>query len=223
MRNVLPRLSGVGGNGFKMLLISNVVLLGSLGTSLLPALLRVLWVAVKTPAASEPREHILVLGVKLKAGALRRDFQQRLDRARILLQGGCGRQIVLLGGQTSRHCCSEAEAGENYLRQKGVPAGDIQLEQRSRHTLENLRCVRDQLGEEMDCVILTNRYHLARTAALADGLSLKYVLCAAEERLAAHPPVLLKLLLEAYYLHWYYSGRWWARLVQDHASLDRIS
>jgi uncharacterized SAM-binding protein YcdF (DUF218 family) len=223
MRNALPRLSGVGGNGLKMLLISNVVLLATVGTTLLPALLRVLWVALKTPVAPEARDHILVLGVKLKACRLRQDYLQRLERARVLLQDGGGRCIVLLGGHTSRHCSSEAAAGRDFLLLNGVAAEAIQLEERSRHTLENLRCVREQLGEGMDSIILTNRYHLARTAALAKGLSLRYVLCAAEERLSPHPLMLLKLLLEAYYLHWYYSGAVWARLVKDRESLERIS
>lgn len=222
MRNPLIRLSSVGGNGFKMLLISNALLLITLGATLLPALMRVVWVAVKTPVMTDRREQILVLGVKLKACLVRRDYQQRLERAQALLQAGRGGQVVLLGGRTSRHCCSEAEAGREFLLHHGVADQAIQLEERSRHTLENLRCVREQLGDEMDSILVTNRYHLARTAALADGLSLKYVLCAAEDRLSVHPRTLLKLLLEAWYLHWYYCGALWARLVQDHASLARI-
>ena len=223
MPRALPRLSGVGGNGFKMLLISNAVLFASMGATLLPALARVFWVAARTPCAPAAREHILVLGVKLRACGLREDYRQRLARARTLLQENHGRSIVLLGGYTSSNCCSEAQAGRDYLVRNGVGERHIQLEERSRHTLENLRCVREQLGEKMDSIILTNRYHLARTAALADGLSLKYVLCAAEERLSLHPPVLFKLVLEAYYLHWYYSGAIWARLVRDRDSLARIS
>lgn len=223
MRNPLPRLSGVGGNGFKMLLISNLVLLATLGATLVPAFLRVLWLALKTPAVPQARDHILVLGVKLKACRPRQDYRLRLKRAHQLLRAGIGRNIVLLGGCTAPGCCSEAQAGFEYLRQGGVAAEAIQLEERSRHTLENLRCIREQLGEGVDSIILTNRYHLARTAALANGLSLKYVLCAAEERLTPHPLMLFKLMLEAYYLHWYYSGAVWARMVQDRASLARIS
>lgn len=205
-----------------MLFISNAALLLTLGATLLPAVIRVVWLALRTPTSPEPRERVLVLGVKLKACQPRCDYRQRLERAQALLQSGDCRNLVVLGGQTLPGCCSEAAAGRDYLLQRGVAAEAIYLEERSRHTLENLRCVREQLGEMLDCIIVTNRYHLARTAALADGLSMKYVLCAAEERLSAHPQVLLKLLLEAYYLHWYYSGALWARLVQDHASLARI-
>lgn len=222
MTRTLPRLSGVGGNGVKMLLVSNGVLLATLGLSGLLALLRVVSVALRTPAQPSPRSHLLVLGVKLKRGGLREDYRRRLERAAALQQQGAGETIVLLGGKTSRHCASEAATGRQYLLQQGVAAEAIVLEERSRHTLENLRNTRELLGGGLDTIIITNRYHLARTGALARGLSMPHVLCAAEERLAVSPTLLLKLLLEAYYLHWYYSGAVWARLVRDHASLARI-
>lgn len=218
-----PRYSGVGGNGLKMLLISNGVLLMTLGTSGLLALLRVLWMALRTPVQPAPRPHILVLGVKLRHCSLRQDYRRRLARAEALLRQGCGETLVLLGGKTSRGCDSEAAAGQMYLQQRGVDREAMLLEERSRHTLENLRYTRELLGAGQDSIIITNRYHLARTGALATGLGLPHVLCAAEERLLPTPLTLLKLLLEAYYLHWYYSGAWWARMVGDRASLERIS
>ncbi len=219
---VMPRLSGVGANGVKMLLVSNGVLLASLGLSGLAALLRVVWVALRTPTMASPCAHVLVLGVKLRHCRVHGDYQQRLDRAAVLWRQGVAKNIVLVGGRTSRECESEAAAGRVRLLRQGINADALILEERSRHTLENLRHVREMFGGKLNGVIITNRYHLARTAALARGLGLSVVFCAAEDRLMLMPVTLFKLLMEAYYLHWYYSGALWARLVGDHGNLARI-
>lgn len=206
-----------------MLLISNVVLSVTLGVSGLLSLLRVVWVALHTPTEVEPCRHILVLGVKLRDCQLCEDYCHRLLRAAQLLQDERGEQLLLLGGETSRHCHSEAMAGAQFLQQRGIAPDRLLLEEGSRHTLENLRNIRPTLQPGEASTIVTNRYHLARTGAMATGLSLPHRLCAAELRLVPTPTTLLKLLLEAYYLHWYYSGAWWARLIGDKTSLAHIS
>jgi uncharacterized SAM-binding protein YcdF (DUF218 family) len=99
----------------------------------------------------------------------------------------------------------------------------VVIEERSRHTLENLQQVRALLGEECDCAIITSRTHLARTAAMAKGMGLAHQLCAAEASLRLTPQTLTRLFAEGFMLQWYYTGRYWARLVGDRDSLKRIS
>ena len=72
-------------------------------------------------------------------------------------------------------------------------------------------------------VLVSRRYHLARAQALARGLGLQPVLCAAEERLGRDPWTCWRLVLEAYYLHWYAVGKTWSRWTGNRHSLARIT
>ena len=64
---------------------------------------------------------------------------------------------------------------------------------------------------------------LARSQALARGLDLRPVPCAAEERLRHNLMTLWRLAMEAYYLHWYVVGKTWTRWTSNRHSLARIT
>ncbi|WP_172600402.1 YdcF family protein [Sulfurivermis fontis] len=155
-------------------------------------------------------------------GEVGRDFCLRLERALALYAAGA-ETLLLLGGVTSAGSVSEAARGAGFLEAHCVPSTALRLEERSRHTLENLRHAREFLGAEMPVTIVSNRYHLARIAVMADGLGMPYRLCAAEPHWQWSWPMAGRLLLEALYVHWYLTGRHWARLVRDRASEARIS
>ncbi len=72
-------------------------------------------------------------------------------------------------------------------------------------------------------MLVTSRYHLARSETLARGLDLRPVLCAAEERLRHDPLTFWRLGLEAYYLHSYAAGKTWSRWTGNRHSLARIT
>ena len=132
--------------------------------------------------------------------------------------------ILLLGGVTGNNRSSEAEMGLRYLLDKGINPDRLLLEDRSRHPLENLRNARAFIASHPGSVaILSNRFHLARCSALASGLGMEHELCAAEEELRLSLPLAGRLLLEAFYLHWYETGKRWSRWTRDRRSLERIS
>jgi uncharacterized SAM-binding protein YcdF (DUF218 family) len=210
---------GIGANGLKMLLISLLAIGLSLGLSLLWVLLQVWRQARYTPTRPQRDGAILVLGMKLVDCQPGKDFRLRLDRARALLAAGHPGPVYVLGGETSPGCGSEAACGQAYLLAHGVDPACIQLEAQSRHTLENLRFVREML-QGQHALIISNRFHLARSAALARGLGMSFETCAAEDEWP--PGQWPRLLREAFFLHWYYSGALWARLVRDRGSLARI-
>lgn len=213
---------GLGANGLKMLIISLLVILGSAGLSLLAVFWYTRRMAHQTPATASGQGPLLVLGVKLQDCRPVADFRLRLRRASSLLQQGHPGPVYILGGETSPGCGSEAACGRDFLLAEGVDTSLLHLEDRSRHTLENLRFIRAML-DGREAVVITNRYHLARTGALAKGLGMPHRLCAAEDRWQPGLRNGAKLLREAFFLHWYYSGAIWARLVADRASLERIS
>jgi uncharacterized SAM-binding protein YcdF (DUF218 family) len=214
----------IGIDGLAMLALSCVVMLVSLGSTLLVALGYVVWIGVATAATAPAASVIIVLGMQLGLGGVpRKRYRRRLQRARRLLVPGA--EIVILGGQTRAGVVSEAEAGMRYLLRSGVPAGQIRLEDRSRHTLENLRHYREQFGERPaePPVLVTNRFHLARSSLMARGLGLAHTRCAAEDSGWALLRQVLGIVREAVLVHWYLVGRTYARWAGNERMTARIS
>ncbi len=205
-----------------MLFISTLVIALTGGLSLLPVWLRVIRVGRDTAPRLTDARVVLVPGVRLHQGEIGADFLCRLERAAALHAEGAA-PLVLLGGVTGRAAVSEAAKGRDYLRARGVADDAMQLEERSRHTLENLRHARVLLGDATPVIIVSNRYHLARLGVMAAGLGLDHRLCAAETDWRWSPALVGHLLREAFYIHWYLTGSRWARLTRDRASQVRIS
>ncbi|MCP5157996.1 MAG: YdcF family protein [Gammaproteobacteria bacterium] len=214
----------MGWDGLGTLLLSNMLLMATLGLSGLWLFHRVWRMAQDTPAQVAESGWVVVLGVRLQRDQVSRDYACRLERAAALYRADPQRRILLVGGPTSGSV-SEAERGRQFLLAMGLPTGALSIEDQSLHTLDNLRRTRQLLGEvqRQSFVLVTSRYHLARSEILARGLDLHPVLCAAEDRLRLDFSVLWRLALEAGYLHWYKVGRAWSRWTRNRHSLARIS
>jgi uncharacterized SAM-binding protein YcdF (DUF218 family) len=214
----------IGRDGLATLALSSVVMLASLGTTLLAALAYVVWIGAVTPPTAPAASVIIVLGMRLgPGGAPRSRYRRRLHRAWRLLAPGA--EIVILGGRTRAGVVSEAEAGMRYLLHRGVPPERIRLEDRSCHTLENLRQYRAQFGALLSerPALVTNRFHLARSSLLARGMGLAHTPCAAEDRPASLLREAPRVVREAVLIHWYMVGRTYARWAGNERMAARIS
>ena len=207
-----------------MLALSNLVLLATAGLSGLWTLYRVWRIARDTPFAGVKGDWIVVLGARLLHDQIAPGYARRLHRAAALHHVDPRRRILLVGGHTGGSA-SEAERGREFLCGLGIPMSHVFIEDQSLNTLDNLRHARQLLAEirERPFVLVTSRYHLARSEVLARGLDLRPVLCAAEDRLRLNPLTLWRLVLEAYYLHWYAVGKVWSRWTRNRHSLARIT
>jgi uncharacterized SAM-binding protein YcdF (DUF218 family) len=162
---------------------------------------------------------ILVLGHRLEHGAVSAAFAARLDRALALAQRAPAARVLVLGGVTSPGAPAEAEAGRDWLVARGLDAGRIGLETRSRHTLENLSNHRAGRGAPAPEALVTSRAHLHRALLMARGLGLDPMAVAAE----AQPGVgLPAALAEGFLVHWYLTGRALSRLLRRRRWLARI-
>ena len=208
-----------------MLMLSNVVIAVTIGFSLLWQLFQVYSVARWVPAASPRSRWLLVLGMRLRNGMITDDYAQRLDRASVLRAENPHCRILVLGGGKEIGEETEAHKGREYLVARGIPSSQVLVEDKSNNTLENLRQARTLLAgmDEKHTVLITSRYHLARSRAIATSLAIPHTLCAAEEELRFSTRVFFRLLQEAYYLHWFVVGSSWARLTANEALLKRIS
>ena len=215
----------MGGDGWFTLALSTTLIVFAAGVTLSWMGYRVLRQARLAPAGCDPDiELLLIPCMQLSAGKPNTDFRLRLERAhRLHQQTGC--QLLLMGGITGSETISEAAAGKQFLIEHGIAPSALILEDGSRNTLENLRNSREQLRQSniQRYALTSNRYHLGRCQALANGLGLYPALCAAEDHFTAAPSSWPRLLLEAFYLHWYHTGKWWSRLSRSHHSLSRIS
>ena len=230
MKSVVPskgwfaRQRDIGWNGAAMLVLSNLVLLATVGLSGLWLYYRVWRIARAAPVAGIEGDWIVVLGARLIHDQVAPGYARRLRRAAALHHADPRRRILVVGGHTGGSV-SEAERGREFLCELGLPAVHLFIEDQSLNTLENLRQARRLLAEDgaRPFVLVTSRYHLARSQALARGLDLQPVLCAAEDRLRLNPWNLWRLGLETWYLHWYEVGKAWSRWTRNRYSLARIT
>ena len=202
--------------------------------------------------ASSEFKAVLVAGLCLQDNQPVEEFKVRLNRAIALVHvrantrvnkedenAAIKRPIILLGGMTGDNQISEAQAGADYLIAYGVNAERIILEDQSRHTLENLQHARNVLvSHSLSCeqqneqqwqtmsepvVIISSRYHLYRVLTLASGLQMTLQPIAAEETFSLSTRMWLRVFKEAYYLHWYWSGKLWLIITANNKSKARIS
>jgi uncharacterized SAM-binding protein YcdF (DUF218 family) len=226
---VLPQLRRTtlmtGMDGMAMLLFSNIVIGMTGGISLLCLWRKVYIIARRTPITASPSEHYMVLGMRLQDGRIAPEYAARLMRAVNLYGQYPQGKILVLGGKTGAEDISEAQAGRDYLLAAGVPEANILMEDASRHTLENLRQARAILGSDIKnrCVLITSRFHLGRSQALATGLGIRHDLCAADDALQSGLRTFMRLLGEAYYLHWYVVGRALSTWMANRKMLDKIT
>lgn len=184
-------------------------------------------VAVRSPLALPRRMVVLVFGQRLRDNLPGIDYQWRLRRALQLLRRQQAVRVLLLGGH-SGGTQSEAAAGYAWLQRRGLAAANVELEQESVDSLENLRQARRLLCPRADhaalppVALVSSRYHLARCQLLARSLGLTCVPIAAEPVLPRHWRYGLALLLEATYLMWIDLGMRWAQLTGNQRMRSRL-
>ena len=115
---------------------------------------------------------IIVLGAGIKAdGTPTWALANRLDAAHAYYVAHPGHRLIVSGGQGRFEPISEALSMARYLLDKGVPEGDILLEDRSTSTMENfqysLPILREAGWGGEPVLYATNDFHLFRARMLA--------------------------------------------------------
>ena len=220
----LQRLHSAGLEGFLILVLSNIVILVTLGLSFIYAIYYVSKVAIHSSSEVVPETWIMLLGLKLKSDTPAIDYIVRMDRVISVYKKFPHIRILALGGRTGFNKLTEAEVAKDYFISAGIDESRIISEQKSTHTLENLQFSRKlTLDNGLEKIVLiSNRYHLARCQAMVTYMGLPHMLCAAEECFDFSLHNVLLIIKEAYHLHWYKSGQWWARLSKNKKLLSRI-
>lgn len=215
------RIQRMGLQGWISFLLSNVVILLSLGLTWAWACVRVWRIARHASMQPPASSWLLVPGMKLQGNDISADFQQRLDCACMWVQGLMEYKILVLGGASGNGPFTEAGQGKSYLVEQGLLASQIFCEELSRNTRDNLIQARNYLKKHRaSATIISNRYHLARLGLMATRLGLQHRLCPAEQRLVLSPAMIWKIIQEGYFVHWFVVGGIWVRLSNNEGSLQ---
>ncbi len=170
---------------------------------------------------------ILVLGRRLEGDHPTAVFRARLAEAVRLFHAGAAPRVIVAGGVTGRATLSEAEAGRAWLGRAGLPAGALLVEDRSQHTLENLFYVREEARRQGwgRLILVSDPLHLARAAALAQGLGLAVACRPAQDcpPPSGSPAWWARAAAEGFLLLWYRTGMAYSRLIRSRRQLARVT
>jgi uncharacterized SAM-binding protein YcdF (DUF218 family) len=132
--------------------------------------------------------------------------------------------IPLDSGITGNASIAESDAGNSFLIDSGIDSNKIFLEKESVHTLENLKNFYHLLDNKIQKVLLvTNRYHMARSMMMAKGFKINALSCPAEDNFKYTLTNIGKIIIEAFYINFYLVGRYWAIFTNNRKILKRIS
>ena len=165
MKNYHPFQGKRSGAGLKRALI--VLLVLALAAVLaFGVLLGIVLTGSRDSVRGDPRI-MIILGCQVKPWGPSILLQDRLDKAMEYFEAHPDTVIVTSGAQGADEPSTEAAAMRDYLVERGVPAEQILLEERSTNTLENIRYSLDVLAEHgydvtADIAIVSNGFHLAR-------------------------------------------------------------
>ena len=118
---------------------------------------------------------IVVLGTAQYNGVPSSIFQARLEHAIALYEDGVAPVIVTVGGKADGDQFSEAEAGQAYLAEQGVPGDALLAVPEGVDTLESMRAVSTAFGEHgwTSAVIVTDPWHAMRAERMAEDAGME--------------------------------------------------
>ena len=118
---------------------------------------------------------IVVLGTAQYNGVPSSIFEARLEHAVALYEDGVAPVIVTVGGKADGDQFSEAEAGQAYLSEQGVPDDALLAVPEGVDTLESMRAVSTAFGEHgwTSAVIVTDPWHAMRAERMAEDAGME--------------------------------------------------
>ncbi len=151
-------------------LVKGVLVLAAVGAVVELGLMGVVFLAEKTPRPLEKRDAIIVLGARIMPdGELSTTVLHRVQTALKLYKDGYAPLIIACGAQGADEPETEAGAMARWLIEKGVPASDVVVEDKSTDTIENLQNARAEMVARglKTAIVVTSDYHVTRALWLA--------------------------------------------------------
>jgi uncharacterized SAM-binding protein YcdF (DUF218 family) len=120
---------------------------------------------------------IVVLGSAQYNGVPSSIFEARLEHAITLYEAGVAPVIVTVGGRAAGDEFTEAEAGQEYLANSGIPGDALLAVPEGVDTLESMRVVSAAFGERgwTSAVLVTDPWHAMRAERMAQDAGIEAV------------------------------------------------
>ncbi len=117
---------------------------------------------------------IVVLGASQYDGKPTTVFRARLLHAKVLFDQGVAPRVITLGGKAEGDRFTEAQAGADFLKERGVKAIAVG---EGRNTLESMQALSRELGQQhwRSVVIVTDPWHSLRSRRMARDLGIQAV------------------------------------------------
>ena len=137
------------------------------------ALVGAIYVQARTDQA-RPVDAIVVLGTTQYNGVPSRTLRARLDRALELYEDGLAATVIVTGGSLPGDVYTEAESGQMYLVEAGVPEDAIVLENEGSDSWESMNGVAGILAaRDLESIlIVSDGFHLLRLKVMARDLGI---------------------------------------------------
>ncbi|HVE47356.1 MAG TPA: YdcF family protein [Acidimicrobiales bacterium] len=125
---------------------------------------------------ARPAQAIVVFGAAQYDGRPSPVLRARLDHALALYERGLAEKVVVTGGRRAGDRFTEASASAAYLRRRGVPESALLREVSGRSSWQSLasaaRFLKRRDPPITKVLLVSDGYHAARIAAIADELGL---------------------------------------------------
>lgn len=112
-------------------------------------------------------DYIVVLGNKLNDNSPSAALLKRLEKTVILANKYNDAKIIVSGGVSKGNTKSEAMVMKDYLVSRGVREDRIIIEDESKNTRENMKNVKNLIGNDSTVLVVTNSFHLLRSISIA--------------------------------------------------------
>ena len=116
----------------------------------------------------------VVLGAAVWTSKVSPVFRERINHGIDLYRNGKVRKIIFTGGQGNPGEPTEASAARQYALERGIPAADILIEEKSHTTYENILYAK-QLADShgiTKVLIVSDPLHMKRAVAMASDVGL---------------------------------------------------
>ncbi|MGX7068553.1 ElyC/SanA/YdcF family protein [Gemella bergeri] len=120
-------------------------------------------------------DYVVVLGAGLVGERVTPLLAGRIQKGIKIYRKNPGSKLIMSGGQGSDEVVSEAFAMKNYALERGVPADDIIMEDKSRNTEENVKFSKKLIKDAGRFALVTNYYHVYRALVLAKAQGIRCI------------------------------------------------
>ncbi|HJU91650.1 MAG TPA: YdcF family protein [Pyrinomonadaceae bacterium] len=117
----------------------------------------------------------VVLGAAVWTAQVSPVFRERINHSIDLYRSGKVRKIIFTGGQGNPGEPTESSAARQYALERGIPATDILIEEKSHTTYENILYAK-QLADNhgiKKVLIVSDPLHMKRAVAMANDVGLE--------------------------------------------------